>query len=263
VTDTPILLSIEGPVATITLNRPAGGNVIDIPMAQALLRVAMICDADPSVRCVVLTGSGKLFCGGGDIAAFAAADGNVPAYLNELVGLWHMAVSRLMRMPKPLLVLVNGPAAGAGLSLALAGDLVIAARSAHFTAAHSLVGLTPDGGLTWLLPRLVGLRRATDMIVTNRRVSAEEALSIGLVSSLVEESDLMAEGMKQAAGLAASATSAIGAIRSLLLESSSSSLEDQLAREMRHIVTAGGTAECREGVTAFLDRRKPDFAGVS
>lgn len=260
--DAPVLMSIEASVATLTLNRPTAGNTIDLPLAQALLQAAIRCDTDPAIRCVVLTGAGKLFCGGGDISSFASAGEQISAFLSELAGTLHMAVSRLMRMPKPVLVLVNGPAAGAGLSLALAGDIVLAARSAHFTAAYGAVGLTPDGGMSWMLPRLVGMRKAQDMIIGNRRVGAEEAERIGLVTRIVDDAALGEEGAKQAAILAASATGAIGAARALLLESYGSSLEGQLERESRSISASGATQECREGVSAFLARRKPDFQGL-
>jgi len=260
--EVPLLLSIAGAVATITLNRPSAGNTIDLPLAQALVQAAIRCDNDPALRCVVLTGAGKLFCGGGDLASFAAAGEQVSAFLSELAGTLHMAVSRLMRMNKPLLVLVNGPAAGAGLSLALAGDIVLAARSAHFTAAYGAVGLTPDGGMSWLLPRLVGMRKAQEMILTNVRVGADEGERIGLVTRAVDDTALADEGARQAALLAASATGAIGRARALLLESYGGSFEGHLERETRSIAASGGTDECREGVGAFLARRKPDFQRV-
>src|ERR1700712_1514319 len=127
--DSILLVAIAEGVATLTLNRPLVGNTIDLAMAQALLRAAILCDNDVTVRCVVLTGTGKLFCGGGDLASFAAAGEDVPALLSELAGTLHMAISRFMWMRKPLVVLVNGPAAGAGLSLAIMGDIVIAGRA--------------------------------------------------------------------------------------------------------------------------------------
>lgn len=170
-----------------------------------------------------------------------------------------MAISRLLRMPKPLLVLVNGPAAGAGASLAICGDLVLAARSAHFTAANGSVGLTADGGMSWLLPRLVGLRRAQEIILTNRRIPAEEAERIGLVPRVVDDAELAAEGRIQAQRLRQAATGAIGAARTLLIESFGAGLEHQLERAARSIAAAARGAEFREGVSAFLERRKPEF----
>jgi 2-(1,2-epoxy-1,2-dihydrophenyl)acetyl-CoA isomerase len=188
---------------------------------------------------------------------------NVSAYLSELAGTLHMAVSRLMRMRKPLVTLVNGPAAGAGFSLALIGDIVIAGQAANFTAAYGRVGLSPDGGLSWLLPRLIGMRKAQDMIITNRRIDAAEAERIGLVTRVVGDEELTSEGAKQAASLATGATGAIGAARALLLASYDGPLEGQLELETRSLSAMGGTPEFREGVAAFHERRKPDFQGVS
>lgn len=260
--DTPLLVSVDGPVATLTLNRPAAGNAIDLPLAHSLLKAAIRVDQDDTIRCVVLTGAGRLFCAGGDLPAFAAAGDQVPAFLSELAGTLHMAVSRLQRMAKPLLVLVNGPAAGAGLSLSLIGDIVIAARSAHFTAAYGSVGLSPDGGMSWLLPRLVGMRRAQEMIIANRRVCAEEAAGIGLITRMVADADLMAAGAEAAQTLAASPTRAVGAARNLLLDSFTGPLEAHLDRETRHIAASGATHDCREGVAAYLARRNPTFTGA-
>jgi 2-(1,2-epoxy-1,2-dihydrophenyl)acetyl-CoA isomerase len=261
-TDTPLLFTVNGAIATLTLNRPAAGNAINLPLAQALLTASIRCDQDESIRCVVLTGAGRLFCAGGDLSAFAAAGDQVPAFLSELAGTLHMAISRLQRMAKPLLVLVNGPAAGAGLSLSLIGDIVIAARSAHFTAAYGSVGLSPDGGMSWLLPRLVGMRRAQQMIIANQRISAQEAASIGLVTSMVEDTDLAGAGDEAARTLAASPTRAVGAARNLLLDSFDGPLEAHLDRETRRIAASGATHDCREGVAAYLARRKPDFTGA-
>lgn len=259
--DAPLLVSIHGSIATLTLNRPTVGNVVNQSLADALLDAAIRCDTDAAIRCVVLTGNGKLFCGGGDIGAFATAGDAVPAFLSRLAGTLHMAMTRLLRMAKPLLVVVNGPAAGAGLGLAICGDVVIAAQSAHFTAAYGSVGLTPDGGLSWLLPRHVGLRRAQEIILTNRRIGAEEAARIGMVTRTVADAELAEDARKTAIMLTQAPTRALAGARALLIESSSSTLETQLERETRSITAAGGSDECREGVAAFLARRKPDFSG--
>lgn len=257
----PLRFEMEGPVAKLTLNRPGHGNSINLEMARALVNAAIRCDSDPSIRCVVLTGEGRMFCAGGDVGMFAEAADQVPALLSELASTLHMAVAKLAHMAKPLLVLVNGPAAGAGLSLALLGDIVLAARSAHFTTAYSAIGLTPDGGLTWLLPRLVGLRRAQEMILTNKRVAATEAEAFGLVTRAVDDSALENEGQATAALLSRSAVSAIGAARALLLESFTSDLVSQMEKEARSIATAGRGPESREGIAAFLAKRPPDFQG--
>lgn len=257
----PLRYERDGGIVRLTLNRPEAGNPVTFELAHALVEAAIRCDTDDSVHCVVLTGSGRFFCVGGDLGLFASAGDGAAAFLSELAGLVHLAVTRLARMLKPLLVLVNGPAAGAGLSLAVLGDVVLAARSSHFTVAYGAVGLTPDGGATWLLPRLVGLRKAQELILTNRRVASDEAEAIGLVTRVVEDADLEADGAKTAERLARAATAAVGAARVLLLESFDASLETQLEREARAISLAGARAESREGIAAFSEKRQPDFQG--
>jgi 2-(1,2-epoxy-1,2-dihydrophenyl)acetyl-CoA isomerase len=252
-----VSLALEKGIATFTLDRPEQGNTIDLPMARALLEAALRCDEDDATRCVVFTGRGKLFCGGGDIGGFAQAGDSIGSFLSELAGTLHMALSRFLRMRKPLVTLVNGPAAGAGMSLAIAGDIAIAARSAHFTAAYGALGLSPDGGMSWRLPRLVGMRLAQDIILTNRRVTSEEAAAIGLVSRVVEDDALAEAGAKIAAELAAAPTAALGAARSLLLDSLETPLEAQLEREARSIAELGRSAQTRARVAAFLARRNP------
>lgn len=256
-----VRLDVRDAVATITLDRPQTGNSLDVPLAQALLQAVLRCDSDPAIRCVVLTGSGKMFCVGGDLGAFTSRAEALPALLSELIGIVNMAVSRLLRMPKPLIVLVNGPAAGAGFSLALVGDLVLASHAAHFTSAYGSVGLTPDGGMTWLLPRLVGLRKAQELVITDRRVAAEEAEALGLISRVVDAEALADEGAQLAAKLAAAPTRAIGLTRSLLLQSYDGGLESHLERETRGMMAAGASRDSQEGVAAFLARRKPEFTG--
>ena len=182
-----VLFARAGAVATLTLNRPKAGNAINLELARALMERAIVCDEDESIRCVVLTGAGRMFCAGGDVTDFATAGEGTGALFKNLTAYLHMAVSRLARMRKPLLTAINGPAAGAGLSLAILGDLALAARSAHFTVAYPAIGLSPDGASTWLLPRLVGLRRAQELMLLNKRVGADEAAAMGLITRCVEE----------------------------------------------------------------------------
>jgi 2-(1,2-epoxy-1,2-dihydrophenyl)acetyl-CoA isomerase len=258
-TDAPLLVERTGSIVRLTLHRPDVGNAIDMAMARALLDVAIVCDTDPSVRCVVLTGAGRMFCVGGDISDFASAGDSRSAFLSELATTLHAAVTKLARMSKPLLVLANGPAAGAGLSLVLLGDLVLAAASAHFTAAYTAIGLTPDGGMTWLLPRLVGLRRAQEMILTNRRISAGEAALVGIATRVVSDADLAAEGETMAVSLARSAVEALGSSRRLLNGSYATGLETQMELEARSIAAAGMGRESQEGIAAFAAKRQPQF----
>jgi 2-(1,2-epoxy-1,2-dihydrophenyl)acetyl-CoA isomerase len=256
-----VVFERSGPVAEITLNRPAQGNAIDMSVARALLAAALQCDTDASIRCVVLTGRGRLFCAGGDLGLFNDAGHEISAVVSELAATLHAALTRLARMQKPLLTLVNGAAAGAGLSLAMVGDVVLAARSAHFTCAYSSVGLTPDGGMTWMLPRLVGVRKAQEMLLTNCRVEAREAERIGLITRVVDDDSLAEEGADIAARLARSATRALGVTRSLLLQSFDSAFEAQLEREARAIAAAAATGESAEGIAAFVSKRPAVFGG--
>ena len=257
----PILFEVRDSVAWVRLNRPEAGNAVNLAMARALTEIAIRCDTDRTIRCVAMTGVGRIFCAGGDVASFADAGDRIDALLSELAGTLHMAIIRFARMEKPLLVVVNGPAAGAGFSLALSGDVVLCGRSAHFTAAYGAIGLTPDGGLSWLLPRLVGLRRAQEIILTNRRIHANEAAEIGMVTRLVEDAELAKEGEKLAAILCRSAVAAVGAARALLRESFHTSFETQLEHEVRAIAAAGAGAESREGLAAYFAKRTPDFTG--
>lgn len=257
--DEPVLFTVADGIACITLNRPDAGNAIDLPMARALVQASIRCQTDDTIRCVVLTGAGRLFCAGGDVSLFQSAGDGVDALLSELAGTLHMALARFAHMAKPLLVLVNGPAAGAGLSLAIGGDVVLCAKSAHFTAAYGTLGLTPDGGMSWLLPRLVGLRKAQEIILTNRRIKADEAEAIGMVTRTVDDDALAEEGEKIAAQLANAAVGAIGAARALLRQSSESSFETQLEREVSAIVRSGAAAECREGLSAYFGKRPANF----
>jgi 2-(1,2-epoxy-1,2-dihydrophenyl)acetyl-CoA isomerase len=258
-----VILSQEGALGIITLNRPKAGNTINMAMALELEAVVDKAIDEPTVRCLVLTGNGRLFCGGGDVSAFASEGDNIGAYLLEIAHALHRSVTKLAAAPKPVVTLINGPAAGAGLSLAVLSDVAIAAQSAHFTAAYAGVGLTPDGGASWFLPRLVGLRRAQDMMFTNRRVDAQEAASIGLVTRVVADTDLMQEGLAVARALMEGPVSAFGGTRSLLAQSLQTDLPSQLDSEAKSISRAGATLEAREGIAAFLDRRSPDFIGKS
>jgi len=257
----PLLFERDGAVARLTLNRPDSANALDMALGRALVEAAIECDANPEIRCVTLTGAGRMFCAGGDIAVMAASGDRVGRVVGELARTLHVAMAQFARMNKPLVNLINGPAAGAGFGLALSGDIVLAACSARFQAAYGALGVSPDGGLSWLLPRLVGLRRAQEIIIANRRVEAEEAAAIGMITRVVEDDRLAEEGAKIATMLAGSATGAISAMRAQLLASYQNSFETQLEIEARGIAAAIAGPEGKEGVSAFLGKRKPDFTG--
>lgn len=255
-----VLLDLADGIATVTLNRPDKGNAIDLGMAQRLSDVAIACDEDPSVRCVVLKAAGKMFCVGGDIGAFGAASQSVPALLKSITTPMHSAIARFMRMEKPLVCAIQGPAAGAGLGFALMGDIVIAAKAAHFTMAYTAIGLTPDGATTWLLPRLVGMRVAQEMAATNRRITSDEAVSLGLITRALDEAQFAEDVAKTAQAFRNASTTALGTVRRLLLSSFSETLESHMETEARSISDAARGAHGREGIKAFLEKRKPLFA---
>ena len=260
--DAPVSVSRADGVARLVLNRPEQGNSIDLDMAEGLVTAVADVSSDAAVRCVVLAGAGRMFCVGGDIGSFAAAGDEAGPFLRHLADRLHVAVEGLADMRKPLVVLVHGAAAGAGMSLAALGDIVLAGHSASFTPAYGAIGLTPDGGMSWVLPRVVGMRRAQELLLTNRRLSADEAAAAGLVTRAVEDADLEAEGAAIAAKLAAAPVAALGATRALLRAAQTATLQEQLQREAVAISEAGAGPEGREGVAAFLDRRKPDFRNL-
>ena len=251
----------EDAVLTLTLDRPQAGNAIDIPMARALLEAAIECETNDEIRCVILTGAGRLYCAGGDVAEFAQAGDALPAHIREITAYLHSAIVHLARMAKPLVVAVNGPVAGAGIGLALIGDIVLADPQSHFTLAYTAIGMSPDGGATWLLPRLIGMRRAQELCLRNSRVSATQAAEIGLITRATEPGRLMAEAREIASELARGATAALGATRQLLLQSLDSPLETQLEAESRSITAQARTSDGREGIAAFIAKRKPEFGG--
>ncbi|MEE4453599.1 enoyl-CoA hydratase/isomerase family protein [Novosphingobium resinovorum] len=259
--DDPVTFAVENGIGTLTLASSATRNGISPAIARSLREKASLCAASDEVRCVVLTGSGPFFSVGGDIALFASVGTDAQAQVLQLASVFHEAVHKLATMPKPLVTAINGPAAGAGFSLAILGDITIAAVSAHFTAAYSAVGLTPDGGMSWTLPRLIGLRRAQDLILTNRRVTAQEAVEIGLVTQVVPDGDLAAAAIRYAERLAAGPTGALAQCRALLFAGHNATLAEQLDAEAKSIADACAGPEGREGVAAFIEKRAADFTG--
>jgi 2-(1,2-epoxy-1,2-dihydrophenyl)acetyl-CoA isomerase len=252
---------LEGGVARITLCRPDGTNAIDLALARELLAAALLCDEDPAVRAVLLRAEGKMFCAGGDLGAFRAAGDAVPSLLKELTIPLHAAVSRLARMRAPSVAAVGGAAAGAGFSLLCGIDFVIASEKVKLTLAYTQVGLAPDGSSTWWLPRLVGPRRAAELMMTNRVLTAQEALDLGLVTRVVPPERVEAEALELAKQLAAGPTEAYGHVKRLLLSSAGESLETQMELEARAIADAARTADAREGMAAFFEKRNPTFKG--
>ncbi|MDE0620504.1 MAG: enoyl-CoA hydratase-related protein [Bryobacterales bacterium] len=257
-----IELSVKDHVAHLVLNRPERANVINAETSRELLAAAIECDENPDIRAVLIRANGPMFCGGGDLKTFVKHSDELPAYLKETTTYLHGAVSRLTRQSAPVVCAVHGFAAGGGFSLAISGDLVLASQSAKFTMAYTKAGLTPDGSSTYFLPRLVGLRRALDLALTNRVLSADEAVEWGLASQVVSDDDLVSEAEALAVSLAQGATWALGTAKSLLHGGFGESLETQMEMETRAIADSVRTHDGREGIRAFVEKRRPAFTGA-
>ncbi len=256
-----LLFDVRDNVAHITLNRPEAANAINLELAKDLLYALMQCEEDPLIRAVLISGAGPMFCAGGDLKSLADKDENISHHLKELTTYLHVAMSYLVRMDPPAVAAVHGSAAGAGMSLACACDMVLAAESAGFTLAYTRLGLTPDGGATYTLPRLVGLKRTLELALTNRLLSAEEALNWGIVTRVVPEIELIKEATELAMRLAAGPTKAFGATKRLLQSGLADSFEGQMKNESRSISELARTEDGHEGISAFLGKRKPKFKG--
>ena len=252
---------IEDHVAIITFNRPEAANGIDLNLAHELMSAAIVCEDDSDIRAVLLTGNGKMFSAGGDLKSFAEFGEQTSAKIKELMVYMHSAIARFARMDAPLIVAVNGTAAGAGFSMACAGDIVYAAESAKFTMAYTAAGLSPDGSASYFLPRLVGLRRAQELMFTNRLLSAAEAKDWGILTDVVANDELFNTALKQAKKLASGPTLAYGSVKKLLMSSSQESLETQLELEAKGMGAMTKTEDGLEGIQAFCEKRRPVFIG--
>ena len=255
-----IILSKTNNIAKITLNRPKAANGVNPVIARELAEAALICDLDKAIQCVILTGNGRFFCGGGDLNSIGKHIATEAVKMKKMADNFHQAVSTFARMEKPLIVAVNGLAAGAGMSLAIIGDIVIAAESAKFMMAYTAAGLSPDGSSTYYLPRLIGIRKSMELILTNKKLSAQEAETWGLINQVVPDYALQTSAMELAEKVANGPTDAYAAVKKLLLDSFNNSLETQMELEGRAITNQAGSANGQEGVLAFLEKRKPQFS---
>src|SRR5947209_2792740 len=256
-----LLYEVKDHVARITLNRPDAANALDMEMARDLMHVSIRASEDPAVRAVILTGAGKMFSGGGDLKSFAAQGDALPGHLKEVALYLHAAISRFVRMDAPVIAAVNGTAGGGGMSLCLFADLVLAAESAKFAMAYTRAGLSPDGGSTYFLPRIIGLRRALELAIRNRVLTAREAYEWGLVTRVLADGALAAEAEALAQDLARGATQAYGAAKRLLHHSFAESLETQMELEAQSIAAQARGRDAREGIAAFIAKRPPNFTG--
>lgn len=255
-----IEFSVADRVALIRLNRPQDGNALTLDMTRELLDAATRCEADPGVRAVVLTGSGRMFCAGGDLKAFHEAGDGAARYTREVTLALHAAISCFNWMDAPVICAINGTAAGGGFSLALAPDLAIAAESAKFTMAYTRAGLAPDGSSSYFLARHIGLRRAKEMTLLNTVLSAQQALDWGIVNRVLPDAEVLPAAMEMARALAQGPRRATGEAKRLMLAGASESLETQMERESRAISAMAGSADGREGIAAFVAKRAPNFS---
>ncbi|MDY6996219.1 MAG: enoyl-CoA hydratase-related protein [Actinomycetota bacterium] len=246
-----------GPIARITLNRPDAANGMNAALTGELAHAAARCDR-PGTKVVVVTGAGRFFCAGGDLKEFAAAESR-GAQIKGVADNLHRAISTFARMDAVVITAVNGTAAGAGFSLAVTGDLVLAAESASFTMAYTRVGLSPDGSSSYYLPRLIGMAKTKQLMLTNRTLSAQDALQWGLVTEVVDDEGLSSRADELATQMAATAAGSNGGVKTLLLGTFGNGLEEQMELESRLIAERAESAEGREGVDAFLAKRKAEF----
>jgi 2-(1,2-epoxy-1,2-dihydrophenyl)acetyl-CoA isomerase len=258
----PVLLSIDGAIATVTLNRPDRLNALDISMATALRDVMLTVERDESVRVVVLSGAGKGFMAGGDVQLFHEQLGNnLDRQMLDMTLGMHDAVISMHRMPKPVIASVHGPCAGAGFSIAMACDMVMAADNAVFTLAYSMIGASPDGSSSYFLPRLVGRHKALELIMLSDRLDSAKAAELGLVNFVVPADELEAETAKLVGRLAQGPTQSYAKTKTLVNRSLQSGIADQLDAEAQMIAASSHTEDFAEGITAFAEKRKPDFKG--
>jgi len=256
---TTLTVSISDNVAILTLNRPDKFNSFNREMALALQEALDACSANEVVRCIVLTGNGKAFCAGQDLAE--AIDPNGPGIIKIVGEHYNPIIKKLRSVRVPVLCAVNGVAAGAGANIAFAGDIVVASKNASFIQAFSKIGLVPDSGGTWILPRLIGYQQASALMLLGDKVTADDALKCGMVYRVFEEVSFMEEVLQLAAKLAAMPTKALLLTRELLIKSASNTLDQQLEMEGEYQARAASTEDYREGVNAFLEKRTPTFKG--
>jgi 2-(1,2-epoxy-1,2-dihydrophenyl)acetyl-CoA isomerase len=257
-----ILTDVAGGVLTITLNRPEVLNSCHGAMAAEIQSALAAAAADEAIRCVIITGAGRAFCAGQDLEEARPAGGEgLKDFAVHVRTVYNPIVRAIRNLPKPVIAAVNGVAAGAGANLALACDFVLVSSQASFIQAFAKIGLVPDTGGTFFLPRLVGLARAAAMTMLAEKVTADQALAWGLIYRVTEPTQLQEEARKLGSSLAAQATYGIGLTKRLLNASLANDLDAQLELEAELQGQAGRSEDYTEGVTAFLDKRAPAFRG--
>jgi 2-(1,2-epoxy-1,2-dihydrophenyl)acetyl-CoA isomerase len=251
-------------VAWIRMDRPEELNALNLPMAKELCQVSAYCATESRVRAVVLTGTGRAFCAGGDVKDMykhLKETGRSDLFLRELALHLHSFVAEVVRMPKPVIAAINGTAAGAGFSMSLACDLSLAVEGARFVIAYTNIGLVPDGSSTFFLTRLVGVKKAMEMVYLNEPIRADEAMRLGIVNQVFPAEDFEKNVSSVAARLAEGPTQAYGRAKELIRFGFSETLESQMENERQGIALSSLQSEFREGITAFVEKRKANFKG--
>jgi len=256
----PVTVTIAENIATVLLNRPHAYNAFDFELIESLAQYMTSLAADRNIRAVIISGEGKAFCAGGDLKYVLSMPQGPSAGFHKLAARFHQAVLEIRRMPKPVIAAINGPAAGGGFSLALACDFRVMAKSAFLRQAYTSNGLSIDGGGSFVLPRLVGLGRALEIMAFDRPISSEQAMAWGLVTKIVKDEDVIKEATEMAQELASGSSASFGWSKRLLTDSFDSSFETQIEREREGLSACAGTAEGMEGLKAFSEKRKPVFA---
>tara|TARA_R110000868_G_scaffold196650_1_gene442648 strand:+ start:27673 stop:28455 length:783 start_codon:yes stop_codon:yes gene_type:complete len=255
-----ILLKIENRVAYITLNRPEVFNSFNREMALKLQDILDDCKTNNTVRAIVLTGNGKAFCAGQDLKEVTSPELN-PGFKKILDEHYNPIILKIRTIEKPVIAAVNGVAAGAGANIALACDIVLANENANFIQAFSLIGLIPDSGGTFFLPRLIGFQKAIALAMLGDKISAEEAEKMGMIYKMISSERFEEEVQKTAIKMAEMPTKALGLIKRLFNQSLTNNLESQLTLESKLQIEAAQTDDYAEGVVAFIEKRKPNFKG--
>jgi enoyl-CoA hydratase/carnithine racemase len=254
-------LTFEGEIARLRLVRAGAGNAIDPEMVRAIDDAVAACAQNSSARALLVSAEGPAFTVGGDLRHFAERLERLPEELDEMVAVYHRSLARLAELPVAVVCAVQGGIGGGGLGLLWAADVVLAADDLKLATGFARLGLSGDGGSSWWLPRLVGLSRTRELLIGGRVLSAAEALEWGLVSGVVARDELADAALALTRDLAAGPTVAFGEIRRLLVRSGPLSFADGLAAEHAAMVRCGATADAREGIAAFVERRDPRFAG--
>jgi 2-(1,2-epoxy-1,2-dihydrophenyl)acetyl-CoA isomerase len=256
-----VLVAIDGGIARITLNRPDRLNALDHDLAVALATALEGLERDPTLRAVTLMGAGRMFMAGGDIRVFKKAGNDAQTVIGGLIDLFHRIIRAIRRLDAPVVVGVHGAAAGGAVGLALACDFVVASDDASFVPAYTKLGTSPDGGTTWSVTRLLGPQRALAWLMLGEAIDARTALEMGLVHQVVPKDALALEVEALARRIAGGPRTAQATLKRLIDHSLHSSLDAQLDAERAGFVRAAATADFREGVAAFLERRPPQFQG--